>query len=223
MNLSIMPGTLDGVITTCTYPDSETTSLEVGDCTLLAEAYQKPEMLNLWAGMGLAQSDINTHKAAVNGHVDQTACHAWMNLFGSNGKAGLYQMRTVTDNTTGAITQATAFTNNCELPNSAVYDPANPVATATLPRCNAWSWAESIWGKVPGSPAARDTRDNVGVQYGLKALLAGKITPEEFVTLNEVIGGTDRDSTPRAARSSADAEALADIVGAGSDNDPSHI
>jgi hypothetical protein len=61
---------------------------------------------------------------------------------------------------------------------------------------------------VPGSPAARDTRDNVGVQYGLGALLAGKITAEEFVTVNEVIGGTDRDSTPRAARTSADPEAL---------------
>jgi hypothetical protein len=61
---------------------------------------------------------------------------------------------------------------------------------------------------VPGSPAARDTRDNVGVQYGLKALLDGAITPEEFVTLNEVIGGTDRDSTLRAERSTADPEAL---------------
>jgi hypothetical protein len=208
MNLSIMPGTLDGVITTCTYPDSETTSLEVGDCTLLVEAYRKPEVLNMWTGMGLTQAQINARKAAINGHVDQTACHAWMNLFGSNGKAGLYQMRTVTDNATGAITQATAFTNNCELPNSAVYDPADPVATAGLPRCNAWSWAESIWGKVAGSPAAKDTRDNVGVQYGLKALMAGTITPEEFVTLNEVVGGIDRDSTPRAARSAADAEAL---------------
>jgi hypothetical protein len=47
------------------------------------------------------------------------------------------------------------------------------------------------------------------VQYGLKALLAGTITPEEFVTLNETIGGTDRDSTLRAERTLADAEALA--------------
>jgi hypothetical protein len=48
----------------------------------------------------------------------------------------------------------------------------------------------------------------VGVQYGLKALLAGSITAEEFVTLNEVIGGTDRDATPRASRSIGDAAAL---------------
>jgi hypothetical protein len=210
LNLSIMPGVLDGVITICTYPDSETTSMEVGDCTLLVEAYQRPAMLSLWSSTGLTQAQINARKAAINGHPDQTACHAWMNLFGSNGKSGRYFYRHVNsaDNNTGAITQDATAVNNCELANDAVYDPANPTATANLPRCDAWSWAESIWGKVPGSPAARDTRDNVGVQYGLRALLAGTITAEEFVTLNEVIGGADRDGTARAARTAADAQAL---------------
>lgn len=207
MNLSIMPGILDGVITACTYPDSESTSLEVGDCTLLVEAYRKPAMLTLWSSLGLSQADINLRKAGINGHLDQTACQAWFNLFGSNGKAGVFTLRQVADQTTGAIANV-AVVNNCELPNGAVFDPANPVATANLPRCDAWSWAASIWGKVPGSPAARDTRDNVGVQYGLKALRDHVITPEEFVMLNEVVGGIDRDSTPRAARSAADAEAL---------------
>jgi hypothetical protein len=205
MNLSIAPGQLDGVITTCTYPDSESTSLEVGDCTLLVDAYRKPEVMNLWTS--LTQAQINARKAAINGHVDQTACQAWFNLFGSNGRAGLFLARQVTDQNTGAITTFTP-TNNCELPNTAVYDPANPVATASLPRCNAWSWAEAIWGKVPGSPAAKDTRDNVGVQYGLKALRDHVINAEEFVTINEAIGGIDRDSTPRAARSTADLDAL---------------
>ena len=207
MAASIMPGLLDGVTTTCTYPDSETTSLEVGDCVMLVEAYQKPG----WAALmtGQTQAQINARKAAINGHPDQSACHAWYNAFGSNGRAGVYFPRVVADNASGAIFQQPTATNNCELPNSAVYDPANPVATASLPRCNAWSWAQSIWGKVDGSPAAKDTRDNVGVQYGLKALRDGAISSEEFVTLNELVGGIDRDSTPRAARTTADADALA--------------
>ena len=206
MNASINPGLLDGIVTSCTYPDSETTTLEVGDCVLLVEAYQKAGMATLWSG--LTQDQVNAKKAAINGHVDQTACHGWYNAFGSNGRAGLYQQRLVTNNTTGAITQSASATNNCELPNSAVYDPANPVTTASLPRCNAWSWGESIWGRVAGGFAARDTRDNVGVQYGLKAFTTGAITAEEFVTLNELVGGIDRDSTARAERSTADAEAL---------------
>ena len=206
MNASINPGLLDGIVTSCTYPDSETTTMEVGDCVLLIEAYQKPGLQTLWTG--LTQAQIDARKAAINGHVDQTACHAWYNAFGSNGRAGLYQQRLVTNNATGAITQSATTTNNCELPNSAVYDPANPTTTATLPRCNAWSWAESIWGKATGSPAARETRDNVGVQYGLKALRDGVVNAEEFVTLNELVGGIDRDSTARAARTTADPEAL---------------
>ncbi len=206
MNASINPGLLDGVVTSCTYPDSETTTLEVNDCVMLIEAYQKPGLQTLWSS--LTQDQINARKAAINGHVDQTACHAWYNAFGSNGRAGVYQQRTVSNNITGAITQSATATNNCELPNSAVYDPANATATANLPRCNAWSWAESIWGRATGTTAGRDTRDNVGVQYGLKAFLAGTITAEEFVTLNELVGGIDRDSTPRPQRTTADPEAL---------------
>lgn len=204
MNASINPGLLDGIVTTCTYPDSETTSMEVGDCTLLIDAYQKPQMQGLWAG--LAQSVVDQKKAAINGHVDPSGCHAWFNAFGSNGRAGVYVPRVV--NALGQIFPSGGPTNNCELPNTAVYNPADPLNTANLPRCNAWSWAESVWGKVPGSPAARDTRDNVGVQYGLKALKDGLITAEEFVTLNETIGGIDRDSTSRAGRSTADVAAL---------------
>jgi hypothetical protein len=204
MNASINPGLLDGVITSCTYPDSETTSMEVGDCTLLVDAYAKIRATPLWSG--LSQAVVDAKKAAINGHVDPSGCHAWFNAFGNNGKAGVFVPRVVT--ATGAIVVSGAPTNNCELPNTAVYNPLNAAATASLPRCNAWSWAESIWGKVPGSPAAFDTRDNEGVQYGLKALKDGKITAEEFVTVNEVIGGIDRDSTPRSARSTADVQAL---------------
>ena len=35
---------------------------------------------------------------------------------------------------------------SCQLPASQVYDP---VSTPNGARCNAWSWAESIWGRVP--------------------------------------------------------------------------
>ena len=213
MAASIQPGLLDGITTTCTYPDSETTAIEVGDCVLLAEAYQKPDWLAMMTGQ--TQAQVNARKAAINGHPDQSACHAWYNAFGSNARAGLYFQRVVANNVSGAIIQQPAAINNCELPNSAVYDPANPVATAALPRCNAWSWAESIWGKVPGSPAARQTSDNSGVQYGLKALRDGAISNEEFVKLNEIVGGVDRDSTPRTMRSTADTDALATAYRAG--------
>jgi hypothetical protein len=205
---SIMPGLLDGLITACTYPDSESTALEVADCVVLVEAYQKPAMVSVWSNLGLSQAQINARKAAINGHVDPTACHAWYNSFGSNGQPGVYFQRGVLDNNTGAVVQSATATNNCELPNLAVYDPANRATTSTLPRCDGWSWGESLWGKPAGAVEPRNPRDNVGVQYGLKALNDGVITPEEFVTLNEIVGGSDSDSQFSPARTIADSQAL---------------
>jgi hypothetical protein len=211
MNASIMPGNLDGITISCAYPDSETTGIEVGDCTVLAEAYNKPEWVALQGG--LTQAQINAKKAAVNGHPDQTGCHGWYNAFGSNGKVGNYVQRGVQSSLTGATGPLTiATTNNCQMPFAAVYDP---VTNPSGPRCHAWDWAASIFGRMSNdlTPDAtdlrgRDTRDNVGVQYGLKAMLSGAISAEEFVTLNEVVGGTDKDSNFQAARTVADRRAL---------------
>src|SRR5262249_24816614 len=84
VNASIAPGQVDGIVIFCTYPDSETTAIEVFDCTNLVEAYQKPEWLALMASLTPAQQ--NAKKAAINGHPDQTGCYGWFNAFGSNGK-----------------------------------------------------------------------------------------------------------------------------------------
>ena len=206
MTMSIIPNLIDGFIVTCAYPDSESTGIEVGDCVMLVEAYQKPGWLNLMSTAGLTQAQINAKKAAINGHEDQTGCHAWMNQFGSNAKAGNYTARTVStaNMATGAISTAATATNNCQLPSSVVYDP---VTNPNGPRCNAWSWGEAIWGKA-NATQANDTRDNVGVQYGLRALRSGAVTAEEFVTINELVGGVDRDTNPIATRNAADAAAL---------------
>ncbi len=80
-------------------------------------------------------------------------------------------------------------------------------------RCGDNDLSAAVWGttdnaNAPGSLRARQTGDNVGIQYGLGALLSGAITPEEFVTLNEKIGGTDADSNRIAARTRADLPAL---------------
>jgi hypothetical protein len=215
---SIFPGLLDGIQPSCDYPDSVTTAMEVSDCVLLANAYQTPQWLALMTG--LTQADINARKTAINGHVDQTACHGWYNLFGSNNQPGNYTPIGVVNNVTGALGPIGAPKNNCSLPAALVYDPVtNPTGT----RCGDPDLAAMVWGTtagVNGGTRALQTQDNVGIQYGLKALLAGKITPEEFVTLNELIGGTDADARPTAARSTADAAALpiaykAGIVGSG--------
>ena len=202
MNASIAPGQLDGIVIFCAYPDSETTAMEVTDCVLLAEAYRRPQWLALTAA--LSPAEVNAKKAAINGHPDQTGCHAWYTAFGNNGKVGNHVPMGVLNHATGAVQPIGGLTNNCQLPFGLVYDPITNPAGA---RCSAWDWAVSIFGKADGI-RANDTRDNTGIQYGLGALLQGAITPEEFVTLNEAIGGVDKDGGLQAARSVADPEAL---------------
>src|SRR5678809_106467 len=89
----------------------------------------------------------------------------------------------------------------------------SPVTNPNGTRCGDADLSTAVWGttaneNAPGSVRARVTGDNVGIQYGLNALLAGKITAEEFVTLNEKIGGFDTDFNRRAARTTADRPAL---------------
>jgi hypothetical protein len=208
---SIYPGLLDGVQPSCDFPDSITTGIEVTDCVLLVNAYVKPEWQALMAG--LTQAQINAKKAAINGHRDQLGCHGWNNSFGFNNKPGNYTRALVADATGTIVTDPSGPRNNCLLPAALVYDPVtNPNGT----RCGDPDLATAVWGTtantaagVPaGTRRAQSTGDNTGVQYGLKALLSGAITPEEFVTLNEKIGGADPDSNLTASRSVADAGAL---------------
>jgi hypothetical protein len=205
---SIFPGLLDGIQPSCDYPDSLTAAMEVSDCVLLVNLYAGPAWNALMTGQ--TQAQINAKKAAINGHLDQIGCHSWNNAFGFFNKPGNYARTVVADNTTGALVTLVESRNNCGLPAALVYDPVtNPTGT----RCSDPDLATAVWGSTdnanaPGSTRARQTSDNVGIEYGLKALRSGAITAEEFITLNEKIGGADSDSNLTAARSTADVEAL---------------
>jgi hypothetical protein len=123
---SIYPGLLDGIHPTCTYPDSQSTALEVGDCERLVRFYVKPE----WAALvtGLTQAQINAKKAAINGHKDQTGCHAWFNTVRLRRSARQFPARGGRQQHDGRhlFTSATPR-NNCQLPPALVSDPVtNP-------------------------------------------------------------------------------------------------
>jgi hypothetical protein len=215
---SIFPGLLDGIQPTCTYPDSETTGIEVADCTLLVNFYNSPAWQALQSGV--TQAAINAKKTAINGHVDQTGCHAWVNLFSNLGKPGNYVPINVIDDTTGATGPVGSLQNNCGLPASMVYDAAsNPNGV----RCTGADHSVAILGTVKDTKRAGTTADNVGVQYGLAAFLSRAISADEFVALNESIGGVDFDSNFVAARSTADPAALAAVYRAGIVSDGHHL
>jgi hypothetical protein len=91
------------------------------------------------------------------------------------------------------------------VPPAEVYDPVkNPHGV----RCDLYSNQVNIWGRDPATGFARRALDNTGVQYGLAAFQTGKISAEQFLELNERIGGFDMDANFVARRMEADAEAL---------------
>ena len=75
-------------------------------------------------------------------------------------------------------------------------------------RCTVFDSLVNVYGRDPATGYARRIMDNVGRQYGLEALQEGDITIDEFLDLNEYIGGFDNDGVLVPERAVADDEAL---------------
>ncbi len=91
------------------------------------------------------------------------------------------------------------------VPGESVYDPeGNPDGT----RCGFFDNMVNLVGRDPSTGFARRALDNVGVQYGLEAFNDGLISAEQFVDLNENVGGFDADANLVPQRSSSSIEAL---------------
>ena len=85
------------------------------------------------------------------------------------------------------------------------YDPVkNPKGA----RCSFWDHSVNVYGRDPKTGFARRPLDNVGIQYGLAALNSGKITPAQFLDINEKLGGFDIDGNMVAERMVADPAAV---------------
>jgi hypothetical protein len=80
----------------------------------------------------------------------------------------------------------------------------NAQTNPTGARCDVYSHTINALGRDPDTGLARRPLDNVGVQYGLATLNAGAITVDQFLDLNERIGGYDRDANFQGGRTVAD-------------------
>ncbi len=92
-------------------------------------------------------------------------------------------------------------TSCASVPVAQRYDPAtNPTGV----RCTVYDHTVNVYGKDPATGFVRRPLDNVGIQYGLKTLNDGSITVDQFLDLNEKIGGFDKDATIVPQRTVAD-------------------
>ncbi|MEX2582423.1 MAG: DUF6351 family protein, partial [Gemmatimonadota bacterium] len=90
------------------------------------------------------------------------------------------------------------------VPESVRYDA---VTNPTGARATIYDHTVNVYGRDPQTGFARRPLDNVGVQYGLGALNDGVIDVEQFLDLNERIGGVDIDFEHQPERHVADLEA----------------
>jgi Tannase-like family of unknown function (DUF6351) len=91
------------------------------------------------------------------------------------------------------------------VPASAIYDAAsNPDGV----RCDVFDSMVNVYGRNPVTGFANRFWGNQGVQYGLQALLDGRISGEQFLDLNQRVGGLDVDGGFIAHRTPIDAPAV---------------
>jgi hypothetical protein len=161
---SAYPGLTNGVQVTCTYQDMFTPWIEVTDCGLVQTNYYATPN-------GVALSTAK--RTAINGQVEGF-CTTWTGSF------------------LGALNPTTATNCGTGFPAALVYSATNPKGV----RCSTYDHDASLLGNfvdADGVAKANTPRDNIGIQYGLLALKSGAISPEEFVQLNEGVGGYDAD------------------------------
>jgi hypothetical protein len=101
--------------------------------------------------------------------------------------------------------KAQGGTCNAIIPASAQYDAkTNPTGL----RCDIYDHTANVFGRDPKTGFARRPLDNVGIQYGLEALNMGAVTKQQFLDLNQNIGGYDNDGNYVTARTMGDVIAI---------------
>jgi hypothetical protein len=173
------PGIYQGLLPTCSFPDAWSTASQFLDYHLLLAYFTNTSK---W-GAGVAWAPTQ---------MDQVL----------GGVPDGFQNAEVSDS---AQFHVAVPTDPCAGTTSA--DRYNPQTNPGGVRCTIQDAAINVFGPEParfwsanekkiGHGFVRPPIDNVGVQYGLSALMKGQITAADFVDLNNKIGGLDIDTNP---------------------------
>ena len=172
------PGIYQGITPACSFPDTWSGRMLYEDYSLLRRYFENP---TTWEP-GVAWTTLDM--SAVMGHPNY--------------------VNSIVYNT--AISALLDPSRSCPGVDAAdVYDPVNNPHGV---RCSLQDYMVNIFGRRASDGFAGRPWDTTGVEYGRKALIAGKITAAQFVDVNSKIGGRDIDYEPQPARAVADQPAL---------------
>ena len=188
------PGMYQGILPQCSFPDAWSTAQQLADYHLVRLYVEHPER---WAP-GVVWDPISM--GAVEGHPNHVNSIVLDELY-----------FTVTGDPTNPCAGVT---------DAQRYDPeTNPKGV----RCTLADVMVNVFGRRPQDGFAGRPVDNVGVQYGLDALMHGQISPAQFADLNAKVGGADIDANPIPERVEADRPALAYAYRSGAINTTSNL
>jgi Tannase-like family of unknown function (DUF6351) len=168
------PGLIDGFLPLCSYPDMWSLVVNGHDCMGLSR-YFTSTAPQLWTNVA--------DRLAVLGETSEQECP------GQDGPPAFGSSWFPVTNT------------SCQLPANALY---NPVTNPRGVRCSMKDYHINVIGVRPQDGFTSQVFDSVGLQYGLKALEAGTISPQQFVDLNEKVGGMDIDGNWQPGRTRGD-------------------
>lgn len=193
------PGLFDGVFIDATFPDALSIAMSASDDKLLNH------YLTVNNGSALTEQQM----VKVSGHKSP---RAWYDLAVQSGRTDPVSGRVETIPTAGSLGgayQGGAF--NAAVP---VAQRWNAVTNPTGARATVFDVSRNVYG-VDAQGYALRPFDNVGVQYGLAQVNDGTITVDQFLDMNEKIGGYDRDGNYTAGRTTGSVDAIKRVHQAG--------
>jgi hypothetical protein len=201
------PGIYQALITSCTFPDAFSTGTDVVDCDLL---------LRYWNSPGVANSGIHwtaAQEAAAAGKQSTKVCNSWINQY------PFYPTLQPTLEQGSEDDGGTLNFQNCGVTPEVAYDPATNEGV----RCDLEDYMIDVLGRSRATGYANSTLDNVGVEYGLQAVDERKITPAEFVSLNESVGSFNGNYEWQTGRMEASLTGLRNAYRSGAVNEATHL
>ncbi|MGB1580668.1 MAG: DUF6351 family protein, partial [Nevskiales bacterium] len=199
------PGIYQGLIVTCSYPDTASPGAQAYDYHMLRRYFEDPTR---W-GEGIVWSP--TQWSAVEGHILPVNAIVM--------DEGLFKRAVDPKPGCGHVNDDIGYhpETNPSGVRCSVFDLLINLFGPRQPAV--WSDNEIMLGRgFAGLPV-----DGQGIQYGLEALRAGAITPAMFVDLNSKIGGLDINAEPVESRLVADDPALANMYRSGWLNSASNL
>ncbi len=197
------PGIYQGILPTCSFPDTWSSATQVMDYHLLRHYFENlPTTLSqLWTPAQWA--DVEGNALPLDAIVSDI---------------GFFDA-IVPTHSCGGISDAQRY--NPQTNPGGVRCSIADYSINVFGHQPKWMWSANE--KKLGHGFAGVPVDNVGVQYGLAALNSLQITPAQFVDLNAKIGGLTIDINPMAQRIPADPVALANAYRSGMINETNNL